>query len=387
MIAAGMGFNKHFALNAITDGHLSVVKSVIAAGYKFGREDFIAVAIRHGHIEISRFLIKAGANVNTSDDKGQSPLILAAMYGHIEIVKLLLESGANVDYRNRYGHTALMCAVCRYRITIAKLLIDAKSDITDVLLKAWKRDSNLVPYITERYGGEEFRHIIKLNANRALHYAVITSKLPLVKKALKAGADVSWKEKFGFTALWYAITNKEIVEAIIQHDPLFVDKEAFYRAIEKGNLEIVEILLKQGVYVNEYTTALKKTTRVDMYRLLVKYGADIGVLDMFEIIVDVLPHIPYEICPNDIFRTRRAYCIETVKILIDLGANVNSTNSDGMTPLMAVAMKGLPDLVEPLIKRGAQVNAVNRLGGTALGIAIDYRHAHTAKLLIDAGAK
>src|SRR6266700_5890531 len=49
----------------------------------------------------------SGTNVDSSDDKGFTPLMWAAVSGHAGIVKLLLEKGARVNARNKNGETAL----------------------------------------------------------------------------------------------------------------------------------------------------------------------------------------------------------------------------------------------------------------------------------------
>jgi len=54
--------------------------------------------------------IKAGADVNGSDEVVGPPLVAAASTGNVEAVKLLLDKGANVDGRDNRGITALMTA-------------------------------------------------------------------------------------------------------------------------------------------------------------------------------------------------------------------------------------------------------------------------------------
>ena len=50
-------------------------------------------------------------------------------------------------------------------------------------------------------------------------------------------------------------------------------------------------------------------------------------------------------------------------------------------------MRFLKELVELLIKKGADVNAVSKYGGTALGLASRNGHMEIVNLLRDAGAK
>ena len=49
------------------------------------------------------YLIELGANVNTKDDGGWTPLISATSAGYIDIVKLLIGKGANVNEATETG--------------------------------------------------------------------------------------------------------------------------------------------------------------------------------------------------------------------------------------------------------------------------------------------
>lgn len=58
-------------------------------------------AASHGHCEIVRLLLAAGAIADTIDDHQDTPLHYAALYGHHKVVEVLLRAGAQVD---RIGH-------------------------------------------------------------------------------------------------------------------------------------------------------------------------------------------------------------------------------------------------------------------------------------------
>jgi len=62
--------------------------------------------------------------------------------------------------------------------------------------------------------------------------------------------------------------------------------------------------------------------------------------------------------------------IETVQLLCDYGANVNARDENGQTPLYYAA--GNLPIVKELIERNADINARNRFGNTALGVAMHF---------------
>jgi ankyrin repeat protein len=67
-----------------------------------------------------------------------------------------------------------------------------------------------------------------------------------------------------------------------------------------------------------------------------------------------------------------------------LGANVNAANQDGDTALILAAANGRTNIVSVLIAAGADVKAANQDGNTALTLATREGHDETAFRLLDA---
>lgn len=53
--------------------------------------------------EVCRFLLNAGADVNTGNDWKETPLLWAARAGHFETCKLLIDAGADVSATSATG--------------------------------------------------------------------------------------------------------------------------------------------------------------------------------------------------------------------------------------------------------------------------------------------
>ena len=90
-------------------------------------------------------LIKNNTNINIKDNKGITPLHLAAFKGQDENVEILINSNANVNSKDSLGRIPLTFSIIEGQINSAQLLID-KSDLST----------------------------LDINNNSLLHYAVLT---------------------------------------------------------------------------------------------------------------------------------------------------------------------------------------------------------------------
>jgi hypothetical protein len=139
---------------------VDAVKLMLEAGMPVETENALHEAVEHGNPAMVKVLIDAGANVNKSDEAGQSlvmnsvgkpevmkllivahadvtvpnnykvdALAAAAEQGHDDEVRMLLAAGAKVNHRDPYGGTALSVAVLRGYKAVVKTLIDAGAGV------------------------------------------------------------------------------------------------------------------------------------------------------------------------------------------------------------------------------------------------------------------
>jgi len=118
-----------------------------------------------GNLKEMDSMIKAGADVNTSDTLFGTPVVAAADSGKYEAVKLLLNNGANVNATDNDGYTALMKSSLGGNSAIVQLLISKGADVnascyplingkrtskfTALLIAKWKKNDQIVKMLTE----------------------------------------------------------------------------------------------------------------------------------------------------------------------------------------------------------------------------------------------
>lgn len=157
--------------------------------------------------------------------------------------------------------------------------------------------------------------------------------------------------------------DKDALLELIQNGVSVNGKESdkstpLFHAIETGNIEIVEILLRFGASVNA-RDSIKQTPimRLDhdatpaLVELLVRYGAKIDVADK-------------EGNTTLILATGNATA-EVVKALIDAGADTRAKNKQGRTALMEAADSDDLEAVKLLLEAGSDVNARDKEGDSA----------------------
>ncbi len=145
-----------------------------------------------------------------------------------------------------------------------------------------------------------------------------------------------------------------LLKDLIEDYNFNINLKDLHIACRDGNIDKVQLLIKNGVNVN---------TRDENH----------GMTPLL-IVCYSLP-ISYSLS------------IKIARLLLDNGAEVNQTNKDGTTPLYITCQKGHVDMARLLLEKGAKVNQTNKYGITPLLIACHKGHVDTARLLLEKGAE
>ena len=90
---------------AAAEGDLEAIRQHIAAGTDLNKTNALVTATVFGNTEVVTLLIEAGADLDTQDDQGSTPVFVAAFFCRPEILKLLLAKGADQNIPNKDGRT------------------------------------------------------------------------------------------------------------------------------------------------------------------------------------------------------------------------------------------------------------------------------------------
>lgn len=105
-------------------------------------DTLLMLASYNGSFETTKMLLEKGALVDKKNDRGQTPLAGVAFKGNLEIVKLLVENGANIDENNGLGMTPYSFAVMFGRSEVASYL-ESKSKNKSLFKKLSSKLLNL----------------------------------------------------------------------------------------------------------------------------------------------------------------------------------------------------------------------------------------------------
>jgi len=327
-------------------------------------------AIKKGDIERIKKLISQDADVNAKDNRGMTPLHKAAYYGQREVAKVLIAKGANVNETDTAGQTPLHIAANFGEKWVPELLLANGASIS-------ARD---------------------IAGNTPLHAAVYwrgnTPEKDLLELLIAKGADVQARNKAGQTPLHRVsmirrrgVGLERTAEVLLAHGAEFDAKDKsgntpFDFAVKNGHRKLIDLLQAKGAiiskdYKHDEETSLYAVWRYDAYHLelLLDYGADVNTADRFG--WSLLHYTAYNDKAN------------MTKMLLEKGANPNIVErTDGRTPLhYAAALPGQKTIAEILLAHGANMDTRDWYGKTPLSLAKEAGHTEIVELLKKHGAK
>lgn len=346
----------------------------------------LTLACENANGELIEAFLKAGADSNAAQPGGETPLMTASRTGSVRAVAALIAHKAEVNAKQRTDQTAVMWAAAEGHADVVSLLLkhdadirtplktgftplffavrEGRTDVVDVLLEAGEDvNAAMRPQIE---GGR-----IPKSGTSPLLLAVENGHFELAVHLLELGADAN-DDRTGFTPLHtISWVRKPNTGDGLDGDPPPIGSGKL------TSLQCVRALVKHGADVN---FQLKRgssrrgrlnrrratpffyaadTADLPLMKLLLELGADPTVVngDNCSPILAAAglgTHAPGEEAGTE------DEAIAAVKLLLDLGADINAVDRNGETAMHGAAYANLPKMVRFLAANGADINVWNR---------------------------
>jgi ankyrin repeat protein len=347
----------------------------------------------NGSAAMVRRLLDAGANPNAALLLGETPVMVAARSGFPNVVEQLLAKGANVNARAARSQTALMWAVAQKHPDVVKVLLAHGADVharSDV----WSQVMAVPPH-----GHPDYNRTIPHGGYTALMFAARVGDFASAQLVVAAGANLNDQDAWGVSAIVLAAHSGygELVQFLLEKgaDPNLAQAgfTALHVAIMRRDESMVRALLAHGANPNAPLRTWTPTRRASkdfhfepplvgatpfwlaarftqpaVMRLLVKHGADPLFVHRSDYLAGERYQHRKEVTTALMAATgmgggtawvqpaqgeREALTLETVKLAVELGVDLNAANTDGRTALDAAKALRYDSVVKFLVEQGA----------------------------------
>jgi uncharacterized protein len=376
----------------------------------------LSLAALNGNAPVMAALIAAGADPAASVSDGQTMLMIAARNGNPDAIGVLLGQHVDVNAHEKVlGETALIWAASEDHAEAVTLLAKNGADLN--------ARSNMLTFPLAKFGdGKSARFtVLPRGGWTPLMYTARQGALKAARALAETGASVNLTDPDGTSALVLAIINAhyDLAAMLLDHgaDPNVGDTSgmaALYAAVDMNTLDetpgrpapkstdtlsaadLITRLLDRGANANAQLTApliervhnngdaalgagatplMRAAKKGDLaiMRVLVDRGADVnmamkngatalmfvsgrGGLGRFGV--------------YDVKRASEAEFIEGAKLFLQRGANINATDSAGQTAMHSAAAQRGDAFIEFLADNGARLDLKDKQGRLPLDMAL-----------------
>jgi ankyrin repeat protein len=404
----------------------------------------IGWAAMKGDEDLVKILLDFHANVEAGF---YTPLFLAAKHGKLKIVKILLDHGADIDFCNDRGRTPLSIAASAGNEAIlsdgqSKAGIKAIDDLINGRDKRITRVGLLWEHLmtlprkrhwpnhrlchepttwrltvfskrgADPYRGDEPCSQLDLElSDNSRAYSEIVDLL------LERGADVHSKDMLGLTPLWWAVNwgHLPVVKKLLQNKA-FIEEGGDLRmtplswAIWNGHQNVVQVLLDNRAMVSALDFSIYPFGQKDplfwaicsgsehQSRQLLNHGPVVaynaaiemavaeGHFELALLLKNRNPALATQSAASAHFQAIPASEERVIDAILGNGVDTDILYENNCTPLTLAAEKGCFAVVQQLLDQDVNPNIMDGEGRTALMVAASHGFANILKVLIENGA-
>lgn len=379
---------------ASLNGHANVVKLLLASGAQADARSRqgdtpLQLAARKGHTEVAEMLLDAAADIDLANDEDETPLMFAAESGGMDMVKLLLDHGAAISSIDSSGETALYHAASRDWNALDLLLerganpnVGSRRALEVAASESAHETENLLEHGAKPDYGRDCQ-------STALQGASIWGQTAAVRLLLIHGARVNLPDYEGSTPLHQVADNygwppncdvlgtAKLLLAYGARVSARNDKKQtpLDLAVERGHVQLIQLLLQHGAKGDPFHIALGEDDAAAVTAILTKRPELLESKDKEG--------------RTPLIMAVWAESSRAAAALVAAGANVNATDKDGDTALIFASTEGCDSIVKMLLQNGARAAAGKSKYGfgyanSALDAAAEEGNIGTARLILSA---
>lgn len=390
----------------------------------------IAVRIRYGGLRLTRTLLESGADVHAKDDRGSTPLHLAAASKSSEaseIIRLLVNHGGDVNstdcaelmpihraaghrtqdmylpgairlQRAAGGVSLEVCSILLKLGANARAVSECGSTPMHDAAGSGSPEAAAILCLLAKHGGEV--SVRDAQGSTPLHRAAERSSLEACSALLSMSADAKAINHAGATPLHFVASSvpnpatpvAKVINMLVQHgaDVNARDEMGYtpvHRAAKNGSPRASAALLKcwhadpcasanDGVTPLHLAAGCRSEHSIEIAALLMERCQSVVHK------IDDFGNTP-------LHRAAMSGSVDMVSLLLACGANVRAANHTGAEPLHYATQTGLKvpaDVIELLVRRGACLAAQTRAGETAIHWAARATSLEACTKLLECGA-
>ena len=396
---------------AVLQHNAAMVEQLLAAGANAEQADIsgespLLLATRLGDLAIAEVLLAHGAQVDAPDlHYGQSPLMIAVREEHPELVRRLLEAGADVNAQSLAGELLRNTLPSEVPVGTSQGVGINRSGLPDRGMRYPITGMKTPLLFATRQGNFELtRQLVEAGAdietadangitpliNAILNHSVVnvnrtgkSDHLKIAQYLIDAGANVNAQDWYGQTPLWAAVDIRNLEFTVtattnrVDRDGAFALIQSLLAAGADPNARIKEFPPERrfiaGTGFNGWvdmtgqTPFLRASIAGDLrvLHLLLDYGADPNITTVGGTTpLMVAAGVSWAVAET--FDEGPEALLETVKLTLSLGNDVNAVNSMGLRAIHGAANRGSNDIISYLAENGALLDVADNEGRTAI---------------------